>query len=246
MIKKKEQKVTLGDFEGPLDLLLHLIRKKQLDILEISLVDVADQYVEFVYSQETINLDETSDYLLLASQLIDIKTKSLMKTDIFIEKDIYEDEKENLLERLIAYEKIKLLSDNLAETYDNASRFEKLEDDFIPFLETESERLVTLVSKGRKDLEKAMRNIMLRLENKDTKQTTLRVKRLSAEQIKKQIVAELEGGDSTFYNLLQNNTHYYIALALLVLLEMAKNEEVFIIQNDDYTDIEVRRINNEK
>lgn len=246
MINKTEQKVQLRDFEGPLDLLLHLIRSKKLDILEISLVEVANQYVEFVYSQKQIDLDETSDYLLLASQLIDIKTKSLMKTDIFIEKDIYEEEKENLLERLIAYEKLKLMSEKLGKVYDNASRFEKLEDDFVPFLETESERLVKLVSKGRKDLEKAMRNIMLRLENKEGQATTLRVKRLSAEQIKNQLMETLDEGDTTFYTLLKQNTHYYIALSLLVLLEMAKNEEVFIVQNEDCTDIEVRRLNNEK
>ncbi len=246
MIKKNGQKLTLDNFEGPLDLLLHLIRNKKLDILELSLVEVADQYIEFVHSQDIINLDETSDYLLLASQLIDIKTKSLMKTDIFIDRDIYEGEKENLLERLIAYEKIKKLSEGLGGVFSEAHRFEKLEDDFIPFMENEGERLTQLVSKGRKDLEKSMRNIMLKLENKDAKQTTLRVKRLSAEHIKQQIVEILNDGDTTFLNLLQQQTYYYIALALLVLLEMAKNDEVALLQKEDYSDIEVRRISNGK
>ncbi len=246
MIKKNEQKLTLDNFEGPLDLLLHLIRSKKMDILELSLIEVADQYVEFVYSQEIINLDETSDYLLLSSQLIDIKTKSLMKTDIFLENDSYEEEKENLLERLIKYEKIKNMAEGLSDVYDSAHRFEKLDDDFIPYLETEGERLTQLVSRGRRDLEKAMRNIMLKLENKDSKQTTLRVKRLSAEQIRDQIVKQLEDGDTTFLSLLQQQTHYYVALALLVLLEMSKNAEIILVQKEDYSDIEVRRISNEK
>ncbi len=244
MIKNREnQKLTLDNFEGPLDLLLHLIRKKQLDILEVSLVQVADQYVEFVNSQEVIDLDETSDYLLLASQLIDIKTKSLLKTDVFIERDVFEEEKENLLERLIQYEKFKILSEGLNEVYESASRFEKLEDDFISYIETESERVTKLVSKGSKDLEKAMRNIMLSLENKDSKQTTLRVKRKSAEQIKSEILEEIELGDTTFISVLQESNYYYVALALLVILEMSKNGEIFIIQKDDYSDIEIRRIN---
>ncbi|XP_076037875.1 segregation and condensation protein A-like [Oratosquilla oratoria] len=242
MIKRKEQNLTLENFEGPLDLLLHLIRKKKLDILEVSLVEVADQYIDFVHSQDVINLDETSDYLLLASQLIDIKTKSLMKNDIFLEKDLYEDEKENLLERLIAYEKFKLLSEGLNEVYEGASRFEKLEDDFIPFVEMEGERITKLVSKGRKDLERAMRNIMISLENKEGRQTTLRVKRMSAEQIKAGLVEKLDEGDTTFISILSNNTYYYIALALLVLLEMSKNGEITLIQKDDFSDIEVRRI----
>ncbi len=243
MIKNREnQKLTLENFEGPLDLLLHLIRKKQLDILEISLVEVADQYVEFVNSQDIIDLDETSDYLLLASQLIDIKTKSLLKTDVFIEKDAFEEEKENLLERLIQYEKYKILSEGLNEVYENASRFEKLDDDFISYIETESERITRLVSKGSKDLEKAMRNIMISLENKEGRQTTLRVKRKSAEQIKQEMMEVIEEGDTTFLSVLQEYNYYYIALALLVLLEMSKNGEVFIIQKEDYSDIEIRRI----
>ncbi len=244
MIKNREnQSLTLGNFEGPLDLLLHLIRKKQLDILEISLVEVADQYVDFVNSQEIIDLDETSDYLLLASQLIDIKTKSLLKTDVFIDKDPFEEEKENLLERLIQYEKYKILSDGLKNVYENASRFEKLDDDFITYVETESERVTKLVSKGSKDLERAMRNIMLSLENKESKQTTLRVKRKSAEQIKSEIIEVINEGDTTFLSVLQEYSYYYVALALLVILEMSKNEEIFIIQKEDYSDIEIRRIN---
>ncbi len=244
MIKNRDnQKLSIDNFEGPLDLLLHLIRKKELDILEVSLVQVADQYVEFVNSQEVIDLDETSDYLLLASQLIDIKTKSLLKTDVFIERDSFEEEKENLLERLIQYEKYKILSEGLNEVYESASRFEKLDDDFISYIETESERVTKLVSKGAKDLEKAMRNIMLSLENKDTKQTTLRVKRKSAEQIKGEILEEIEAGDTTFLSVLQEYNFYYVALALLVILEMSKNGEIFIIQKEDYSDIEIRRIN---
>ncbi len=244
MIKNRDnQNLTIDNFEGPLDLLLDLIRKKKMDILEISLIEVADQYVDFVNSQAVLDLDETSDYLLLASQLIDIKTKSLLKTDVFIERDIFEDEKENLLERLVKYEKFKILSEGLNNVYEGASRFEKLDDDFISYIETESERVTKLVSKGPKDLEKAMRNIMLSLESKDTKQTTLRVKRKSAEQIKAELMEEINQGDTTFLSVLQEYNYYYVALALLVILEMSKNGEVFIIQKDDYSDIEIRRLN---
>lgn len=249
MIKRNEQqKLSLENFEGPLDLLLHMIRSKKMDILEISLIDIADHYIDFVHSQEIIDLDETSEYLLLASQLIDIKTKSLMKTDFFTETDLYNsnDGKENLLERLIIYEKFKNLSKGLGEVYNSANRFEKLEDDFMLYLETEGERVIHLVTRGRKDLEKAMTNIIAKLENNNVKQTTLRVRRVSAEQIKTQIDKKLEVGDTTFINLLSQQTHYYISLVLLVLLEMSKNAEIILIQKNDYSDIEVRRINHGK
>ena len=237
-----EQKLTLSNFEGPFDLLLHLIRKKKLDIFEISLIEVADQYVNFVYSQEVIDLDVTSEYLLVASQLIDIKSKSLLKSEIFIEDDSYEEEKENLLEKLINYEKIKVLSTELNDVYESSPRFEKLEDDFIPYIENEGDRLTKLVSRGRNDLEKAMKNIMHKLENQKITKTTLRIKRKSSEKIKEELIQRLNEGDTTFISLLQDNTYYYIALALLVLLEMSKNEEIVLIQKEDFSDIEVRRI----
>ena len=179
---------------------------------------------------------------MVASQLIDIKSKSLLKSEIFIEDDEFEEEKENLLEKLINYEKMKMLSGKLNEVYESSSRFEKLDDDFIPYIENEGDRLTKLVCKGRKDLERALKNIMLRLENKQVIKTTLRVKRKSAEQIKVELVRKLDEGDTTFISLLQDNTYYYIALSLLVLLEMSKNEEIILIQKEDFSDIEVRRI----
>lgn len=249
MIKDKidsKQNLTLENFEGPLDLLLHLIRKRKLDILEISLVEVANQYVDFVYSQEIINLDETSDYLLLASQLINIKTKSLLRTDVFKEKDENDDEKKDLIDQLIQYEKYKILSEDMKKIFDKTSAiFEKEEDEFVDYLEKQGDKTIRIISNGTEDIEKAMESLLelKRNRSKESKITSLRITRKSAEQIKQELLESIKKGSETFFDSLQSKNYYYIALALLVILEMAKNGEVKIEQQNDFREISIRSLN---
>jgi len=241
---KKDMQFKLDNFEGPLDLLLHMIRSKQLDLLELSLVKVADQYIEFINKADKLNLDEASEYLLIASQLVEMKSKHLMKTEIFQEPSEYEEDTENLIDRLVEYERYKKASSEIENLYEKASRYEKIEDDFIGFIEEDGERVIKLVSKETDDLIKAMKNMMIRLENKKPLETKLQFKRISAEQRREQVEKELEtNGDTTFISLIgENVNHYFIAITLLVLLEMANAGIITIIQNESYDDIEIRRL----
>ena len=91
IIESKEQQFRLNNFEGPLDLLLHLIRQKKMDILEVSLVEIADQYIQYIEEAQKFNLDIASEYLLTAAQLIEIKSKSMMKSTVMVGEEEYED-----------------------------------------------------------------------------------------------------------------------------------------------------------
>ncbi len=238
----KEKNFTLENFEGPLDLLLHLIREKKLNLLEISLVKVADQFIEFVIKNKNFNLDIASEYLLIASQLIDMKSKFLMKSEIFTEPSVYDDiDQENLLERLIIYEKFKKLSDGLLDVYHNAPGFEKLDDDFIPYMEEEGERIISLISNGTPDLIKAWKNIVVRLENTKPLETRLKVRKISIEQRKKELEEIIEKRDTTFLSIIDNPSKYYMAITLLVLLELSNEGRVILVQTNENTDIEIRR-----
>jgi segregation and condensation protein A len=156
MVRNVEKTFQLDNFEGPLDLLLHMIREKKMDLLEISLINIADQFVDYVQAAQRINLDVASEYLLIASQLVDMKSKHMLKTDIFQEKSEFEvSDEENLLERLIQYERYKKMSFELNELYENAPGYEKLEDDFIPYVEEEGERIVNILTNGNNDFERA-------------------------------------------------------------------------------------------
>ena len=100
-------------FEGPLDLLLHLIKQDNIDIFDINIADITDQYLNYIESMESLNLNVDSEYLVMACELIELKSRELLPHDEDEEDEFEEDPKENLINRLIEYEKYKQVSDEL-------------------------------------------------------------------------------------------------------------------------------------
>lgn len=91
-------------FEGPLDLLLHLIKKSNIDICDINIVDITKQYLDYINCMEKMNLDIASEYLTMAAELIEMKSNILLPHSDEVE---IEDERQNLIDRLIDYEQYK-------------------------------------------------------------------------------------------------------------------------------------------
>lgn len=111
--------VKLEVFEGPLDLLLHLIEKDKIDIYDIPIADITDQYLEYVSSMDTQDLDVVSDFLVMAATLLDIKTKMLLPAPV--NEDGEEgDPRQELVERLLEYKMYKYISGELREQEENA------------------------------------------------------------------------------------------------------------------------------
>ncbi len=105
--------VFLEAFEGPLDLLLYLIRRQNLDILDIPLASVTRQYLEYVEQIRTHNLELASDYLLMAAMLIEIKSRMLLPPKKSADGSEPEDPRAELVRRLVEYEQIKLAAARL-------------------------------------------------------------------------------------------------------------------------------------
>ena len=96
--------INLDNFQGPMDLLLHLIKKKKMNILDIKLEIIIDEYLEYIKKCEDLNLNIASSYLVMASELLEIKSRMLLPHE---EEDLEEDLETNLKNRLIQYEKYK-------------------------------------------------------------------------------------------------------------------------------------------
>ena len=105
--------VYLDAFEGPLDLLLYLIRKHNLDILDIPMADLTRQYMEYVEKMQAIKLELAGDYLLMSAMLIEIKSRMLLPKPAEIESE--DDPRAELVRRLMEYEAIKLAAQRLDE-----------------------------------------------------------------------------------------------------------------------------------
>ena len=107
-------KFTINDFEGPLDLLLHLIKESNINICDINIVEITEQYLSFIEKEQNLNLNIASEYLIMAAELIEMKSKMLLPKQ---EKNIDEetDIKENLINKLIEYNKYKGVIPQLKE-----------------------------------------------------------------------------------------------------------------------------------
>lgn len=111
--------IKIQDFEGPLDLLLHLIKEKEMDLETLNLASVADQYLTYIRHVSSYHLEVASEYLVMASYLIELKSKLLLpKEKVEIEENYEEDPREQLIRRLIEYKKYKDVLEDFKEAYE--------------------------------------------------------------------------------------------------------------------------------
>ncbi|MBR3152436.1 MAG: segregation/condensation protein A [Clostridia bacterium] len=117
-LETNKYSIKLDNFEGPLDLLVHLIDKNKMDIYDVKITDIADQYIEYINEMEKMNLEVTSEFLVIASTLVYLKSKELLPKENEDEGELTEEE---LLNRIIEYKKYKEISKTLKEYYINSA-----------------------------------------------------------------------------------------------------------------------------
>ena len=118
--------VKIENFEGPLDLLCHLIDKNKMNVCDIKISDITDQYIEYLEAMERLNLEIASEFLVMASTLIYLKSKILLPKEVEEEKELTEEE---LLMRIIEYKKYKEITKILKQNYDiYGKRFTKMSE----------------------------------------------------------------------------------------------------------------------
>ena len=113
-LETKKYAIKTDNFEGPLDLLCHLIDKNKMDIYDINISKITDQYIEYIREKEKLNLEIASEFLVMASTLIYLKSKNLLPKQEDDEEEITEEE---LIRRIIEYKKFKEISKTLKQNY---------------------------------------------------------------------------------------------------------------------------------
>ena len=113
-LESKEYCLKIENFEGPIDLLCYLIDKNKLDICDIKISEIAEQYIEYINEMEKQNLEITSEFLIMAANLIYLKSRKLLPVKTDEEKELTEEE---LIERIIEYKKYKEITKKLSENY---------------------------------------------------------------------------------------------------------------------------------
>ena len=126
-LKTNTYLIKIDNFEGPLDLLCHLIDKNKMDIYDINISQITDQYLEYINQMEEINLDITSEFLVMASTLLYLKSKHLLPKQQEDEEEIKEEE---LIRRIIEYKKYKEITKKFKENFlEFSKRFYKNEEE---------------------------------------------------------------------------------------------------------------------
>lgn len=163
----KNMTVKLENFSGPLDLLYHLIEKNEIDIYDIPVAELTEQYIEFISREENKNMESMSEFVVMAATLIEIKSRMLLPKTESDEPE--EDPREVLVQRLLEYKKYKGIIDVFTQKSDNASKlFYREPDIIIPELMKKDELSIEECLKGVtiEDLYRAFRDVMIRKEKK--------------------------------------------------------------------------------
>ena len=201
--------VNIDEFSGPLDLLLHLIKKDNIDIYDISLEKITNEYLEYIKKMEEMNLDIASEYLVMASELIEYKSRSLLRQKD--EEEIEQDPKEELIKRLVDYK----------SEYD-----ESLKNDGLVSVD---------------DLMEAFKKFLSRKEYEKPLNTKVTTKELSVSDRIIRIRDILKNKrEVNFIELFDDFSKKYVVVTFLSILEMSKNNEIVIMQENNFENIIIK------
>ncbi len=231
-----EMELKIHDFEGPLDLLLHLIKESKMDIMNIEIETITNQYMDFLHQQEKMNLEVSSEYLVLASELIEIKSKLLLPNHSLEEEQTEEDPREELVQRLLEYQAYKDITKVLQEKeLLRKDIYTKLPESIGNYIDDKKE---IHCNATLDDLIQAFQKYYQRkLENQPLK-TKVTVNEISVSSRRFEIKKLLkEKKRISFFELFPVVTKEYVVATFLAILEMAKNCEITITQNDLFDDI---------
>ena len=233
----------IGDFEGPLDLLLHLVKVSKIEISDIKLVDITNQYIDYLKKMEEMNLDVASEYLVLASELIEMKSRYLLPKPQKVEEESQyeEDPEEELKKRLLEYQKYK----------ESTSIFKDLEINRSSYYTKAPERrdIYTnekLENNGEvtpNDLLLALEKLLERKEYTKPINTKITKKELSVSERVNKIRSILKKEKTVeFSSLFEYLTRPYIVVTFLSILEMAKDKEITLKQDKNFGNILLERV----
>jgi segregation and condensation protein A len=231
-----ELKIRLGEFAGPLDLLLYLIRQEQANIFDIPVAKITDEYVKYIRLMKSLDIAVAADFLVMAAQLIEIKSKMLLPRDPFAESDEEdEDPRQELVDRLLEYEKYKSAAEMLYErTTVEGAVFQRgrIESD-----DNNAEISATVF-----DLITVFQKVAAR--RRDEVEMEIHREEISLADmirtLKKRIFDETELSVLRFFEEMQSRRE--LVTAFIAVLEIVRTEGIRLVQKKTFGDIVLKRV----
>jgi segregation and condensation protein A len=243
-----EYKIMLESFEGPLDLLLHLIEKAQIDIYDIPINDITEQYINYIYQMEELNLELASDFLVMAATLLEIKSKMLLPQQKIDQNDNVQleleevDPRMELVRRLVEYKKYKNISKELRfyEEIQSKIYYKPKED-------------LTLYEDKEIDLEGLDLNLLIKSLNNILKKRNRTSKSIDINEMQREeytleecidnIKIQLENQETIkFSSLLDEEcSRKEIVVYFLSILELIRMKYIYVNQEENFSDLIINR-----
>ena len=225
-----EFQVTIDQFEGPLDLMLHLIAEKKMDIMDLDISVLTAQYLDYLNAMEALHLEVVSEYLTELATLMEIKSKVLLPHDEMEIEDTYqEDPRARLVARLLEYQQYKEVAQSMNELYYNRSlKYGKPMSEVVDQWLQEKDD-TTVINGNVEDLVKAMNRVLRRLSLVKPLEVKYAAKELSTQERTLQIKARLSSLPSTFsFDMLCDDCHEVaqVIVTFLSVLDMARLHEL--------------------
>ncbi len=231
----EETKFHIGDFDGPLDLLLFLIKKQEINIYDIPIARITEQYLEYLAYAAQIELEGLTEFYLMAATLLYIKSRMLLPVPIDLSEEL-SDPRQELVEKLIEYQKYKKLSELIGERENDASWLldRNLTTNALPFPDEDIWEKIDIW-----DLVKTFSNILRQLSPE--KIVDLYEEVTINEKVT--FIRELldEKKEFRFSDIISpRRTLLDVICAFFALLEMVKYKEIVVVQNRLFGDIKIR------
>jgi len=230
-------RINLPAYEGPLDLLLDLIRKQEMDIHNIPIAKITEQYLDYLHQLEKLDIDVSADFIYMAATLIHIKSKMLLPVDPLLAAE-EQDPRDELVHRLLEHEKFKNAAQLLYQKQQVESNVWSHPDKSLyGGDEVQGELVVSLV-----DLVKTFQQVLER--RKEVPQFGLRHDTVSIAQMMDRLRQRLVVTDDPvslieFFETCE--TRNAMIVALLAVLEMVRMQAVLLVQSDLFEDIRLRK-----
>ena len=234
--------LKLEVFEGPLDLLLHLIKENKMDIFDIEIESITRQYLDYIHKMKEQNLDLASNYLVMASELTLIKARMLLpRPKIDEEMEEVEDPREELVERLLEYQAYKEITKTLKE---NESKRQEIHTKLPENINNYIKEDTIIKGEGSVDLlVDAFKKFLVRKNEEKPLSTKVTMKEITVSSRKLEIKSILKKEKRiSFFKLFPISTKEYIVATFLAILDMARNKELLIKQEELFSDIIVEGV----
>ncbi len=230
-------KYKLQDFEGPLDLLLHLIKEKKMDIMEVQLSEITDQYLSYIHNLKQTDMELATEFLVMATRLMEIKSFKMLPIEEIEDDEEQIDPELELKMQLQEYQLFKEASEGL-HNIENVDRFYKAPDKSV------GDPRIVFNQFNLEKLLDAFAMILMRTEDKNNPEASKKISKdrwTVAEKIASLKSVLKENHEINFFSLFDANySKLEVITVFLAILELLKFQYAEVVQKDKYEDILIR------